>query len=218
MITGICERLTLYLIRRHSSIPSMGSIITSVTTRFTSLRSICNKASSPSVAVTMLYSFSKHRFSYSNICTLSSTSSNVWGLACVPCVVVDSAFIGVTSPIPLPPSLTGTSCTKGKVSTNTFISASSPMHRWPLCNSANERARAKPMPVPDVECSVVSIWKKGSNIFSRKSMGMMFPSLATVRKSCVSSVFNVTEIYDRQYFTALLTRLLTILVKPSWST
>ena len=129
MITGICERSTLYLMRRHSSIPSMGSIITSVTTRLTLLRSICSKALSPSVAVIILYSLSKHLFSYCSICTLSSTSSSVYGLACVSCIVSGSAFTVVTSPFPLASSLTGTSCTKGKVSTNTFVSVSFPIRR-----------------------------------------------------------------------------------------
>ena len=47
----------------------------------------------------------------------------------------------------------------------------------PWCNSANERAKASPMPVPGTMSFPSRYCTKGRNMFSRITIGIIFPSL-----------------------------------------
>ena len=87
----------------------------------------------------------------------------------------------------------------------------------PWCSSARERDSASPMPVP-VD-SLFRVWrKKGAKMASRISGGTTSPSLVTVTRNALSSIVSSTRIIVSEYFRALFSRLLKILVKASRST
>ena len=110
--------------------------------------------------------------------------------------------------------------TMGMSNTKQFISILSSIASLPWCNSARERAKASPMPVP---CTMFfpSLYRtKGRNISSRMSKGIIFPSLLAVTRKCssFSSTVNWKRAKVFPYFKALVSRLLIILVKASLST
>ena len=143
--TGIPHNSIRLFIARHSSQPSILGIIMSVITSDTGIFSIISIALSPLEATTTLYSSENDFLRKSR----SSGSSSTIRIVALKFSDKSNNDVSILDLLSVTDSIEKTIfCFNGKVSLKQVYSFESTISRVPLCISANDLQKARPIPVP----------------------------------------------------------------------